>query len=230
MPAEQVYEISKRALEHGFQVCVHAIGDRGNKETLDAFERAFKENAGAAKDSRFRVEHAQILDEKDIPRFAQLGVIASMQGIHCTSDRPWATDRLGPARVAEGAYVWQKLLQSGAVIINGTDAPVEPVDPLFSFYASVTRQDARGNPPGGFDPDQKMTREQALRSYTLAAAYGAFEEKIKGSIETGKLADFTVFSQDIMTVADGEILKTQIAYTIVDGKVVYKNEAMTSMR
>lgn len=230
MPAEQVYEISKRALEHGYQVCVHAIGDRANKEVLDAFERAFKENPEAAKDARFRMEHAQILDEKDIPRFVELGVIASMQGIHCTSDRPWAGDRLGQQRITEGAYVWQKLLQSGAVIINGTDAPVEDVDPIASFYASVTRQGPDGNPPGGFDPDQKMTREQALRSYTLDAAYGGFEEKIKGSLEVGKLADFTVFSQDIMTVPDNELLSTKVEYTIIGGKVAYRRAEKTSMR
>ncbi|MFQ5631534.1 MAG: amidohydrolase [bacterium] len=230
MPAEQVYEVSKRALEHGYQVCVHAIGDRANKEVLDAFERAFKENPDAAKDARFRMEHAQILDEKDIPRFAGLGVIASMQGIHCTSDRPWAGDRLGQERIDEGAYVWQKLLQSGATIINGTDAPVEDVDPIASFYASVSRQGPDGNPPGGFDPDQKMTREQALRSYTLDAAYGGFEESIKGSIEVGKLADFAVFSKDIMTAPDNELLTTRVEYTIVGGKVAYSRSEQTSMR
>ncbi|MCG8607071.1 amidohydrolase family protein, partial [bacterium] len=191
---------------------------------------AFKENPADGKGARFRIEHAQILDEQDIPRFAELGVIASMQGIHCTSDRPWAIHRLGADRIAEGGYPWQKLLQSGAMIINGTDAPVEPVDPLLSFYASVTRQLADGTPEGGFDADQKMTREQALRSYTLDAAYGAFEENIKGSIEVGKLADFTVFSQDIMTVQDDQILDTQIEYTIIGGKVAYTKQQETSMR
>jgi predicted amidohydrolase YtcJ len=208
-------------LDHGYQLCVHAIGDRANRMVLDQFEKAFSEFPNV-KDPRFRIEHAQILDEKDIPRFAKLGVIASMQGIHATSDLPWASARLGPERVAEGAYVWQKLLKSGAKVINGTDAPVEDVDPVKSFYASVTRQDEQGRPPGGFSPDQKMSREEALRSYTLDAAYGSFAEKELGSIETGKLADFTVLSKDIMKVPDAEILKAEILYTIVDGKVRYR--------
>lgn len=224
MSTERVYEIAQRALQHGFQVCVHAIGDRANREVLDAFERAFRENPEAARDARFRIEHAQILDAQDIPRFAELGVIASIQGIHCTSDRPWAESRLGPERIAEGAYAWQKLLQSSAVVVNGTDAPVEDVDPIACFYASVTRQLPDGTPPGGFDPDQKMTREQALRSYTRDAAYAAFEEHLKGTIETGKLADLTVLSQDIMTVPDDRLLDTRVEYTIVGGKIEYSRE------
>ena len=140
----------------------------------------------AAKDPRFRVEHAQILDAADIPRFGRLGVLASMQGIHCPSDRPWAPKRLGDARVAEGAYVWRKLLDTGARILNGTDAPVEDVSPIQNFHATVTRQDASGQPPGGFDPDQKLTRAEALRTMTLDAAYGSFAETEKGSIEVGQ--------------------------------------------
>ncbi len=219
---ENVYQVGKAGLEHGFQVCVHAIGDRANREVLDQFEKAFNENPEAAKDHRFRIEHAQHISAGDIPRFARLGVIASMQGIHMSSDRPWAIDRLGQERIIEGAYVWQKLLQSGATIINGTDVPVEPVSPIACFYASVTRRTLDGFPPDGYEPKQKMTRRQALRSYTLDAAYAGFEEDIKGSIEVGKVADFTVFSQDIMKVAEDKLLETIVDYTIIEGKIVYK--------
>jgi predicted amidohydrolase YtcJ len=209
-------------LQYGFQVCSHAIGDRANREILDRYEIAFKEVGEKADNHRFRIEHAQHLHPDDIPRFGQLGVIPAMQAIHMSSDRPWAIERLGEKRIKEGAYVWQKLLQSGAVIVNGTDTPVEPINPIACFYASVTRKTLKGEPEGGYEPDQKMTREQALRSYTLDAAYGAFEEEVKGSIETGKLADFTIFSKDIMTAPEDEILSTQVMMTIIDGKVVYK--------
>ncbi|MGR3180068.1 MAG: amidohydrolase, partial [Candidatus Anammoxibacter sp.] len=221
-PMEYVNTVAHDALKYGFQLGVHAIGDRANREVLDQFEDAFKANPTAAADARFRIEHAQHISEEDIPRFGELGVIAAMQGIHMASDRPWAIDRLGIDRIVEGAYVWQKLLQTGAKVINGTDVPVEPVDPIASFYASVTRMTLAGMPEGGYEPSQKMTREQALRSYTLDAAFGAFEEDIKGSIEVGKLADFTVFSQDIMTVPDNEILNTKVDYTIVDGKIMFE--------
>lgn len=218
---EYLFETSVNALKHGFQVCTHAIGDRANREVLNQYERAFAEVAGV-EDHRFRIEHAQHLSEEDIPRFGNLGVIASMQTIHLSSDRPWAIERLGEKRIVEGAYVWQKLLKSGAVIINGTDSPVEPVSPIHNFYAAVTRRTLEGYPPGGFEPDQKMSRAEALKSCTLAAAYGSFQEDIKGSIEKGKLADFTVLSQDIMTIPEDEILDTEILMTIVDGKIVYK--------
>jgi predicted amidohydrolase YtcJ len=226
-PAETILEASRYGLAHGFQVNTHAIGDRANRLVLDAYEKAFAEHP-EVKDPRFRIEHAQILDERDIPRFRRLGVIASMQGIHCTSDRPWAPNRLGMERVLEGLYVWQKLLRSGARIINGTDAPVEDVDPVKSFYASVTRQSEKGEPPGGFEPDQRMTREEALRSYTLEAAHGSFREKDAGSIEAGKLADLTVLSRDLLAVPDAEILKAEVLYTIVDGRVRHeKARALT---
>ncbi len=217
-PPETVLATARYALEYGFQVNVHAIGDRTNRMVLDTFEKAFKEYP-RVKDPRFRIEHAQILDAKDIPRFAKLGVIASMQGIHCTSDRPWAASRIGMARVTEGLYVWRKLLASGATIVNGTDVPVEDVDAIKNYYASVTRRPAAGGE--AFDPDQKMTREEALRSYTLAAAYGAFEEKDRGSIEVGKLADLTVLSKDLLNVPDDELLKTEVLHTIVDGRILY---------
>jgi len=221
-PMEKIYQVARQGLQYGFQVCVHAIGDRANREVLNQFERVFKELPEKANDHRFRIEHAQHISARDIPRFAQLGVIASMQGIHLSSDRPWAIHRLGKKRIEEGAYAWQKLLQSGAIIVNGTDVPVEPINPIACFYASVTRKTLDGYPPNGYEPDQKMTREQALRSYTLDAAYGAFEENLKGSIEVGKFADFTVFSQDIMTVPEDKLLETRIVYTIINGEIVYQ--------
>jgi predicted amidohydrolase YtcJ len=221
---EDVLTVSREALKYGFQVCSHAIGDRANREILDRYETAFRENPGQAKDHRFRIEHAQHLHPSDISRFAKLGVIPAMQAIHLSSDRPWAIDRLGEKRIREGAYVWQSLLKSGAKIVNGTDAPVEPLNPIPCFYASVTRKTLKAEPAGGYEPNEKMTREQALRSYTLDAAYGSFEEKVKGSIETGKLADFTILDQDIMTVQEDSILNTTVAMTIVGGKVVYEKK------
>ena len=220
----RVYEVSVKALQAGFQVGTHAIGDRANREVLDQYAAAFVEYPAEAKDARFRIEHAQHISAADIPRFGQMGVIPAMQAIHMASDRPWAIDRLGKDRIEEGAYVWRKLLDSGAIIVNGTDAPVEPLNPLPSFYASVARKTLKGEPEGGYEPGQKMTREEALKSYTLFPAYAAFEENIKGSIEVGKLADFTVFSKDIMTVPEDEILSTKVDYTIVGGKVLYARD------
>ncbi len=221
---DTVLSVSKAALKKGFQVCSHAIGDRANREILDRYETAFKENPGQSVNHRYRIEHAQHVHPNDIPRFAKLGVIAAMQAIHLSSDRPWAIDRLGEKRILEETYVWQDLIKSGAMIINGSDVPVEPISPVASFYASVTRQTLSGEPDGGFEPNQKMTRQQALRSYTLDAAFGAFQEKDLGSIEVGKAADFTIFDKDIMTVPDSEILSVEVAYTIVNGNVVYKRE------
>ncbi len=223
-PMERVYEVSVKALQTGFQVGTHAIGDRANREVLDQYERAFEEFPEEAQDARFRIEHAQHISGQDIPRFGAMGVIPAMQAIHMASDRPWAIDRLGKDRIVEGAYVWRKLLDSGGVVVNGTDAPVEPLNPLPSFYASVSRRTLQGEPEGGYEPDQKMTREEALRSYTIAPAYAAFEEDIKGSIKVGKLADFTVFSKDIMTIPEEEILDTKVDYTIVGGKVLYARD------
>ncbi|HSD67316.1 MAG TPA: amidohydrolase [Vicinamibacteria bacterium] len=220
-PPEGILEAARFALGHGFQAATHAIGDRANRIVLDAYETAFREDP-AARDPRFRIEHAQILDANDIPRFGKLGVVAAMQGIHCPSDRPWAPQRLGEARVAEGAYVWRKLLASGARILNGTDAPVEDVSPIQNFHATVTRQDAHGHPPGGFDPDQKLTREEALRTMTLDAAWGSFAEEEKGSIEVGKRADLVVLSQDILSVPDEDLMKTEVLATIVDGRLLYE--------
>ncbi len=221
---DTVEETSRKALKAGFQVCSHAIGDRANREILDRYEKAFIENPEKAKNSRFRIEHAQHLHPNDIPRFGKLGVIPVMQAVHLSSDRPWAIERLGEKRIVEGAYVWRKLLATGAVIVNGTDVPVEPINPIASFYASVARKTLKGQPEGGYEPDQKMTREEALKSYTLDAAFGAFEEKIKGSIQPGKLADFTIFTKDIMKLDEGELLSTEVAMTIIGGKVVYEKK------
>ncbi|HNP19390.1 MAG TPA: amidohydrolase [Fulvivirga sp.] len=223
-PMEYVLKTSENGLKYGFQVCSHAIGDRANREVLDRYEKAFKEAGVDGHDVRFRIEHAQHIDPADIPRFGEMGVIPAMQAIHLSSDRPWAIDRLGEQRIKEGAYMWQSLIKTGAVVVNGTDVPVESINPLASFYASVSRKTLEGTPEGGYEPAEKMTREQALKSYTWNAAYGTFQENVKGSIEIGKLADFTIFSKDIMTIPENDILNTKIAMTIVDGKIAYKNE------
>lgn len=224
LPMKFVEETALSGLKHGFQVCAHAIGDRANREILDRYELALKELPELSTNHRFRIEHAQHLHPDDIPRFAELQVIPAMQAVHMSSDRPWAIDRLGEKRIKEGAYMWQDLLQSGVPIVNGTDVPVEPINPIASFYASVSRKTLKGTPEGGYEPDQKMTREQALKSYTLDAAYGAFEEDIKGSITAGKLADFTIYNQDLMTVDEKDLLKTEVVMTIFNGEIVYKKE------
>ncbi len=221
LPMDFVKETALNGLQNGFQICAHAIGDRANREILDRYEAAFSALPNLKANHRFRIEHAQHLHPDDIPRFAGLGVIPAMQAVHLSSDRQWAIDRLGEKRIQEGAYMWQDLLKSGIPIVNGTDVPVEPLNPIASFYASVSRKTLKGLPEGGYEPEQKMTREQALKSYTLDAAYGAFEENIKGSITPGKLADFTIYNQDLMQVPEDEILKTEIAMTIFDGEVVY---------
>jgi predicted amidohydrolase YtcJ len=203
------------AIKHGFQVNTHAIGDRGNREILDLYERAFQEGGVDGSDLRWRIEHAQHLHPDDVGRFAALGIIPSMQGIHCTSDGPWVYQRLGAERAAAGAYLWRDLMDSGAVVNNGTDTPVEDVDPLASYYASVTRRMPNGE---DFFPDQAMTREEALASYTINGAYSAFEEHVKGSLTPGKYADITVLSADIMTIPPEEILHAEVVYTIVGVK------------
>jgi predicted amidohydrolase YtcJ len=218
---DDIRKTAELAIQHGYQLCVHAIGDRANRETLNIFEETFKAHPDK-QDLRWRIEHAQHLSAADIPRFGQLGVIAAMQGVHCTSDAPYVLLRLGPKRAEEGAYVWQKLMKSGAVVGNGTDAPVEDVSPLASFYASVSRKLKDGTV---FYPDQRMSREEALRSYTANNAFAAFEENVKGSLAPGKLADSTVLSRDIMTIPEDEILSTDIVYTIVGGKVAFDRAA-----
>ena len=219
---EYVYEVSKDGLANGFQVNTHAIGDRANREVLDQYQKVFNERPELASDHRWRIEHAQHIDPLDIPRFGKMGVIPSIQGIHMSSDRPWAIDRLGDKRIKDSAYVWRDLINTGAIIINGTDVPVEPINPIASLYASSTRQTLSGSPVGGYEPYQKMTRLEALKSYTINAAYGAFEEDIKGTIDIGKYADFTIFSQNIITVPDDQLLNTKIKYTIINGEIEYQ--------
>ena len=217
-PLDDIERTAEIAIEHGFQLNTHAIGDRANREMLDLYQRVFEAHPDKT-DLRWRIEHAQHLNPVDIPRFGQLGVIASMQGIHCTSDGPWVLKRLGPERAEEGAYVWQKLMAAGAVVTNGTDVPVERIDPIANFYATVSRRMADGTV---FYPDQRMSRMEALRSYTINNAYAAFEEDVKGSLTPGKLADITVLSQDIMTIPEEQIPATEVLYTIVGGVVKYR--------
>lgn len=212
-------DICRIALEEGFQVCTHAIGDKGNRLILDVYENALE--GSETDDHRFRVEHAQILSPEDIPRFSKLGVIPSMQPTHATSDMYWAEERVGPDRI-KGAYAWRSLMNSGSKIPCGSDFPIESNNPLLGIYAAVTRQDVKGYPEGGWYPEEKMTRLEALKGFTVWAAESMFLEEHKGSIEEGKLADFTVLSKDIMTIEPSEMLNTQVVYTIVGGKIVYK--------
>lgn len=214
----EVASIADLAYDHGLQLCVHAIGDRANTEVLNIFEEKFK--SGDKQDLRWRIEHAQHLAITDIPRFKELGVIPAMQGIHCTSDAPFVEKRLGTQRAKEGAYPWRSLLDAGAIIANGTDAPVEDVNPIESYYASVTRK--RIDDGFEFFPEQVMTRYEALKSYTLDAAYAAFEDDIKGSLEVGKLADITILTQDLLNCSEEEILQTQVVYTIVGGEIKFQ--------
>ncbi len=216
-PVEEVKEAAEIAIANDFQVNTHAIGDRANREVLDIYETVMAEHPDRT-GLRWRIEHAQHLDPADIPRFASLGVIAAMQGVHATSDFPWVPKRIGDERAHTGAYRWQELWKTGAVVTNGTDTPVEDVNPLNSYWASVSRTLPDGTP---FDPDQRLTREQALRSYTINNAYAAFEEDLKGSITPGKLADITVLSKDITTVPETEIREARVLYTILGGDVVY---------
>jgi len=212
-----VETIAQMAYDNNMQLCVHAIGDRANKETLDIIENYSKKSEDTL---RWRVEHAQHLNPNDINRFKDTGAIASMQGIHCTSDAPFVVRRLGDVRAKVGAYAWRALLEQGVKIVNGTDVPVEKIDPFANFYASVTRK--RIDNGMEFFVDQRMTREQALKSYTIDAAYGAFEDHQKGSLEVGKFADITILDTNLLTCDDQEIIGTKVLYTIVDGEVKYK--------
>ncbi|MGI9077080.1 MAG: amidohydrolase [Gemmatimonadaceae bacterium] len=216
---ERIQGVATRALKSGFQLNVHAIGDRGNRVVLDAFEAALK--AVPAADHRFRVEHAQILHPDDIPRFAKLDVIPSMQASHQTSDMYWAGKRLG-ARRLPGAYAWRALLNTGVIIPNGSDFPVEMVNPLISFHAAVTRQDAKKWPALGWHPAQRMTREEALKSMTIWPAVAAFQESVMGSLEVGKWADFVVLDADIMRVPVTRILSTKVVGTWLGGRAVWE--------
>lgn len=221
---ESVTETAKIGIKNDFQVCVHAIGDRANREVLDIYEQLFKEFPSPFP-RRWRIEHAQHLHPDDIPRFGKLGVIASMQGIHCTSDAIFVPQRLGMRRSQEGAYVWKSLIDSGAIVTNGTDAPVEDVDPIASFYASVTR---RLTDKFTFFPEQALTREQAIRSYTIDNAYAAFEENLKGSLVPGKLADIVVLTNDLIQCDEADIKNTRVVMTIIDGKIAYREPEFRS--
>lgn len=218
-PPDYIKAVAVKALKTGFQVNTHAIGDRGNRVALDLYEAALKEVPTA--DHRFRVEHAQIVDHADIPRFVTLGVIPSMQASHQTSDMYWAGTRLGVSRL-NGAYAWRSFIDAGVIVPNGSDFPVEQVNPLISFHAAFTRQDADNWPPAGWYPDQRMTRAEALKSITLWPAFAAFQEKDMGSLTIGKFADFVVLDQDLMRVAPELILKTHVLSTWVGGKSVYE--------
>ncbi len=215
---DELRSAARLALEHGLQLCSHAIGDRANRVALDVYQEAYQ-SVPAPRDLRWRVEHAQHLHPDDIPRFAELGVIAAVQPTHCTSDGPWAEQRLGAERCRDGAYVWRALLDSGAVIASGTDCPVEPIATMPSFHAAVTRRMADGE---AFYPEQAMSRMEALRARTLDAAYAVFEDDVKGSLEVGKLADITVLSRDILEVPVDEIPNTEVLYTVVGGVVRYQ--------
>jgi predicted amidohydrolase YtcJ len=216
---EHMKEVAVRALQQGFQVATHAIGDRANRLTLDTYEAALK--AVPTVDHRFRIEHVQVLDHADIPRFAALGVIPSMQAAHQASDMYWAGTRLGPSRVF-GAYAWRSLLQTGVIIPDGSDFPVERVSPLFSFHAAVSREDDSNWPPGGWFPEQKMTRDEALKAMTIWPAFAGFQEQTMGSLSPGKLADFVILDRDIMTVPVQQILGAAVLATYVGGRAVYQ--------
>jgi len=208
--------VAMEAVKTGFQVCTHAIGDRGNRAVLNAYAAALTEG----NDKRFRVEHAQVVAPEDFDVFRKFNIIASVQATHATSDMGWAEARLGPERV-KGAYAWQSFLQRGIVVANGSDFPVEQPNPLWGFYSAVTREDHQGAPDGGWYPSQKMSRAEALRSWTQTGAYAAFEEQSKGSLTAGKVADFVMLSNDIMSVPAAEILKARVTMTVVGGRVVY---------
>jgi predicted amidohydrolase YtcJ len=218
-PLEEVDKIANLAAKHQLQFCVHAIGDRANKEVLDIFEQKIIQMKGK-ESPRWRMEHAQHLDTLDIPRFKKWGIIASMQGIHCTSDAPFVVKRLGVERSRTGAYPWRSLIDNGALIANGTDVPVEEIDPIACFYASVTRK--RADTGFEFFPEQRMTRKEAISSYTLWNAFAAFEENDKGSLAIGKLADMVVLSNNLLTCSDEDILNTKVLMTIVGGEIKYR--------
>ncbi len=211
---------ARRAAERGFQLCVHAIGDRANSIVLSAFEKTFKSLRINGLDRRFRIEHAQVLAPGDIPRFSALGVIPSMQPVHCTSDMAWAVDRLGIER-SKGAYAWESLIRDGSIIAGGSDAPVEDPSIVRNFYAAVTRERIDGTPPGGWNPGEKMSREEALKCFTVWASYAAFEDSVKGSLQEGKWADLVVLTDDIMAVEVRKIPEIRVDMTVVAGKVVY---------
>jgi predicted amidohydrolase YtcJ len=220
-PPDEIHAKALAASKAGFQTCIHAIGDRANREVLDIYERIYRE-APVARNLRLRVEHAQILDAADIPRFAKLAVIASMQTTHATSDMPWVPARIGPARTAEGAYVWQKLIKSGAMFANGSDFPVEEPNPMLGFYAGITRQDRDGQPGDGWMPEERLSRAEVLKSFTWNAAFAAHAETELGSIEPGKYGDLVMLDRDVMRVEPKSILETQVLLTAIGGEIVFE--------
>ncbi len=217
-PVPEIRKSAELAISHDYQMAIQGIGDRAARELFNIYEKQFREHP-EKKDLRWRIEHAQVTHPDDLPRYASLGVIPGIQGIFACSDGPWVTDRLGERRTEERGYIFRSMVESGAVVMNGTDPPVEEIDPIASFHCSIARQLSDGSI---FQPEQRMTREQTLRSYTINNAYAAFEENFKGSLELGKLADVTVLSKDIMTVPEDEILETEIVYTIIGGKIKFK--------
>jgi predicted amidohydrolase YtcJ len=213
---QDIERTAREAVQHGFQVNTHAIGDRANRTVLEGYAAVL----GGKNDRRFRIEHSQVIAPQDFELFARYSILASMQATHATSDMRWAEARLGPERV-KGAYAWRRFLSLGVAVPNGSDFPVEEPNPLYGFYAAITRQDRQGNPKDGWFPDQRMTREEALKSWTLAGAHAAFEENQKGSLTPGKLADLVMLSQDIMRIPPAEILKTRVTLTVLGGEIVY---------
>ena len=223
---EDLRPMFEEALRRGIQVETHAIGDRANRTILDLYEQAFKAvppNERKIREPRWRVEHAQIVDLADIPRFAKLGVIPSMQPSHAISDLFFAPARLGMDRLA-GAYAWQSFLKSGSIICGGSDAPVERGEPMIEFYAAISRKSVKGFSGEGWHPEQAVSREQALKMFTLWPAYAAFEENDKGKIDIGMLADFTVLSNDIMKIPEPEILNTRCVMTVIGGEIVFETQ------
>jgi predicted amidohydrolase YtcJ len=218
MPYEKFEKMVVIADLEGFQIGTHAIGDKGNNWVLNAYEKAIQLNG--KRDSRHRIEHAQTLQSSDIPRFAQLGVIASMQPTHCISDKKFCEKRIGPER-AKGAYAWKSLADAGAVLAFGTDYQVEPLNPMEGLYAAVTRKDRLGEAGNGWHPEQKIKMEDAIRYYTLGASFSQFMEDRKGMIKKGFLADIVIVDKDLLTIPESEIMKTKVVYTITGGKIVY---------
>lgn len=219
VPVPDVEETARIALESGFQLNVHAIGDRANREVLDLYEAAWAEAGIEGGDLRWRIEHAQHLHPEDIPRFAALGVIPSMQGVHATSDGPWVPGKLGEWRSRTGAYMWRDLWDSGAIVTNGTDVPVEPISPIASYHAMVTRLMNNGE---RFYPEQSLTRLESLKAYTINAAWSAFQEDVMGSVTPGKYADLAILDRNLLTVSDDDLAAAQVDVTILGGRVVFE--------